>query len=119
MIEPLIARVFYTRNIAHVTHWRSQSFSQHMSLGEFYDEVIEKLDSFVESYQGRFELISGNIPAPAIVPGLDIIAQLQSDADFIQANRMELSQGVDALGNLLDDLSDTYLHTIYKLKNLK
>ena len=117
MIEDLIARVFYSRNLAHVTHWKTQSFSQHMSLGEFYGNVIEKLDDLVERFQGRFELI-GAVPAPAIAEG-DILTHLVAEAAWIEANRDDIAQGVSEIGNLIDELSGVYLEAIYKLRNLK
>jgi hypothetical protein len=66
MIEQLISRVFYARNLAHFAHWRAKgdgSFAKHMALGEFYDGVIDTIDPLVEAYQGAYELI-GAIPVP-------------------------------------------------------
>ena len=68
MIEQLISRVFYARNLAHFDHWRTKSYAQHKALGKFYDEIIEALDALVEAHQGLNGLI-GNIPAPADTAG--------------------------------------------------
>ena len=45
MIEQLISRVFYARNLAHFEHWRTKSYSQHKALGSFYDDVIDAVDT--------------------------------------------------------------------------
>ena len=66
MIEELISRVFYARNLAHFEHWRAKgegSYAKHIALGEFYDGVIDTIDPLVEAYQGAFDLIKA-IPAP-------------------------------------------------------
>lgn len=120
MIEQLISRVFYARNVAHFEHWRAKgdgSFSKHMALGSFYDDVIEALDSLVEAYQGAFELI-GNIPAPE-TPKRDVLALLENDADWIEENHEDICKGNRAVANLIDSVTGVYLSTIYKLRNLK
>lgn len=120
MIEELISRVFYARNVAHFEHWRAKgdgSFAKHMSLGEFYDDVIDAIDKLVEAYQGAFELI-GNIPAPK-VSERDVLKLLEADADWIEENHESICKRNRAVGNLVDGVTDTYLTTIYKLRNLK
>lgn len=120
MIEQLISRVFYARNVAHFEHWRATgagSFSKHMALGSFYDEIIEAIDDLVEAYQGAFELI-GNIPAPETTKG-DILKLLEADAAWIEENHEGICQGNRAVANLIDTLTGVYLSTIYKLRNLK
>jgi DNA-binding ferritin-like protein len=120
MIEQLISRVFYARNVAHFEHWRATgtgSFSKHMALGSFYDDVIEAIDDLVEAYQGAFELV-GTIPAPE-TPKTDILSLLSADADWIEENHEDICQGNRAVANLIDTLTGVYLSTIYKLRNLK
>lgn len=120
MIEQLISRVFYARNVAHFEHWRAKgdgSFAKHMSLGDFYDDVIDAIDKLVEVYQGAFELI-GNIPAPKVTER-DVLKLLEDDAAWIEENHESICKGNRAVGNLVDGVTDTYLTTIYKLRNLK
>lgn len=117
MIEQLIARVFHTRNVSHWSHWRTKSYSEHQALGSFYDDVIDELDSLVEAHQGVFDLV-GQIPAPDS-KGADILALLQDDAAWIEEHHDEICGGNHAIANLIDGLTDVYLRTIYKLRNLK
>ena len=117
MIEQLISRVFYARNLAHFDHWRTKSFSQHMALGTFYDEIIEALDALVEAHQGLNGLI-GNIPAPADTAG-DSLKILKADAAWIEKNHEEICGGNRAIANLIDTVTGIYLSTIYTLENLK
>ena len=120
MIEQLISRVFYARNVAHFEHWRATgtgSFAKHQALGSFYDDVIDAIDALVEAYQGAFELI-GNIPAPSPPKG-DVLALLEADAAWIEENHESVCNGNRAVANLIDTLTAVYLSTIYKLRNLK
>lgn len=120
MIEQLISRVFYARNLAHFDHWRATgvgSFAKHMALGTFYDEIIEAIDALVEAHQGQYGLI-GNIPAPADTAG-DSLKILKADAAWIEEHHEEICGGNRAIGNLIDTVTGVYLSTIYKLENLK
>ena len=117
MIEQLISRVFYARNLAHYEHWRTKSYAQHKALGKFYDGVIEALDALVEAYQGLNGLI-GSIPSPTDTKG-DSLKILKADAEWIEANHEEICGGNRAVANLIDNVTGIYLSTIYKLENLK
>jgi len=116
MIEQLIARAFASRNCAHLTHWKTRSLAEHLATGEFYDAVIDIVDNLVETYQGNFGLI-GEVPL-ADHAG-DILACLEADAIWMDENDDEITREVDALENILQELTALYLKTIYKLKYLK
>lgn len=119
MIEQLISRVFYARNLAHFEHWRATgtgSYAKHKALGSFYDDIIDAVDALVEAYQGAFDII-GSIPAPKA--GNDVLAVLEADAEWIEQHHEEICQGNRAVANLIDSVTGTYLSAIYKLENLK
>lgn len=120
MIEELISRVFYARNLAHFEHWRAKgegSFAKHSALGDFYDGVIDALDPLVEAYQGAFELV-GPIPAPKDMHNA-CLKCLEADAEWIEEHHEEICKGNRAVANLIDTLTAVYLSAIYKLRNLK
>jgi DNA-binding ferritin-like protein len=116
MIEQLISRVFYARNLAHFAHWRAKgegSAAKHEALGEFYPAVIEAIDPLVEAY----ELI-GAIPVPGEMQ-TDILKCLESDAAWIEANHDKISKGNRAVANLIDGVTAVYLSAIYQLRYLR
>jgi hypothetical protein len=117
MIEQLISRVFYARNLAHFAHWRTKSYAQHQALGGFYDGVIDAIDPLVEAYQGAYDLI-GAIPVPGEMEK-DALKCLESDAEWIEKNHEKICKGNRAVGNLVDGVTEVYLSAIYKLRNLK
>lgn len=119
MIEELIARVFYARNVAHFEHWRAEGvggYARHQALGEFYDEVIDALDKLVEAYQGAFGII-GTVPAPKTKAD-DILLILVEDAEWTEKNHDKICKGNRAVANLIDGVTGVYLTTTYKLRNL-
>jgi DNA-binding ferritin-like protein len=120
MIEELISRVFYARNVAHFEHWRAKgegSYAQHKTLGKFYDGIIDAIDRLVEVYQGAFSLI-GNIPATKVTEP-DVLKLLEADAAWIEEHHEDICKGNRAVANLIDGVTEVYLTTIYKLRNLK
>lgn len=117
MIEDLISRVFYARNLAHWAHWRTKSYAQHQALGGFYDDVIDALDELIEAHQAVHGLV-GDIPAPA-AKGSEILPVLRSDAAWIEQNHEKICEDNRAIANLIDGVTGVYLKAIYKLENLK
>lgn len=120
MLEQLIERVFATRNAAHLAHWKATgpgSYARHSALGDFYGSAIDTLDRLVEASQGFFGIIGDVSDAPSQQFG-DILGRLTVDLAWITANRDGICQGVPALENILDDLTDLYATTIYKLRFL-
>lgn len=116
MIEELIAKVFCARNETHLAHWRTKSFAQHMALGDFYDGVIDLLDTLVEAYQGNFGII-GKVKYETEEYD-DCVKCLTEQVTWIANHRSQIAQEVDALENIVDEITGLYLKTLYKLENL-
>ena len=116
MIEQLVAKTFATRNAAHLQHWKTKSYAEHMALATFYDEVIDLVDSLVEAYQGAFGLM-GAVDIKQIPPN-NITTHLAKEVMWLNEYRSKCTKGLPALENLMDSIDDLYLSTIYKLKNL-
>lgn len=116
MIEELVSRVFTARDVAHREHLRSRSFAQHMALGDFYDGVIDQIDTIVECYQGNFGLL-GDYQVETSPVG-NITTWLQAELDWIATHRGALANGSTSIENLLDGLLEIYQRTIYKLTYL-
>lgn len=117
MIAELIARIFATRNAAHLEHWRIKSGYNHETLGGFYTTVIDKLDRVVEANIALFEsALPDDFPAQKRVK--DIVAHMEDDLLWIGQNRKELGGKVSAIDNMLQDLEGVFIDALFKLKNL-
>lgn len=120
MIKEFLGRVISTQNSVKLAHWSAKgpgSYAKHSALGELYDEITDKLDYFVEVYQGAFGLVA-DIEIPES-EDIDILPRIKRDISWIQENRDEISGDVAALGNIVDEIVGIYLHKYYKLENLK
>ena len=114
----LIGLLFLGRNVAHSVHLNTRSYSKHVALNTFYDEIIDRADAFAEAYQGRHGLI-GPIAIPAAKKTTNIIDFLQGQLDDIEKCRYEVVDKSDSsLQQLIDNIVELYLSTLYKLRFL-
>ena len=49
----------------------------------------------------------------------DVLKLLEADADWIEEHHEDICKGNRAVANLVDGVTEVYLTTIYKLRNLK
>ena len=114
----LVGLLFLGRNVAHSVHLNTRSYSKHVALNTFYDEVVDAADKFAEAYQGRHGLI-GPIAIPAAKKTTNIIDFLQSQVDEIEKGRYDVCDKTDTpLQNIIDEIIGLYLSTLYKLRFL-
>ena len=113
-----VGMLFLARDVAHSVHLNTRSFSKHMALNTFYDEIIELADGFAEAYQGRYGLI-GPISLMSAKKTGNIVEFLQDQLDEIEAGRYDVCKKDDTpLQNLIDGIIELYLTTLYKLRFL-
>ena len=117
MIEDLVSRVFAMRNAAHLAHWSTKSYAEHKALGMFYSELIGKIDSIIEAYQGWFGLI-GEVRM-IVMSKKDIAEAIRTNLTWMGTNRDKICKKNTMMENLIDDLMQLYSTTHYKLVNLK
>ncbi len=113
-----VGLLFLGRNVAHSVHLNTRSYSKHVALNTFYDEVVDAADKFAEAYQGRHGLI-GPIAIPAAKKTTNIIDFLQSQVDEIEKGRYDVCDKTDTpIQNIIDEIVGLYLSTLYKLRFL-
>ena len=113
-----VGMLFLARDVAHSVHLNTRSFSKHMALNTFYDEIVELADGFAEVYQGRYGLI-GPISLMSAKKTNNIIEFLEDQVAEIEKIRYEVADKTDTpLQNLIDGIVELYLSTLYKLKFL-
>jgi hypothetical protein len=103
---------------AHILHFQSLSYSQHMALGAYYDEVSDLVDGFVEAFQGKYGLLT-NYKADYQLPDSNPVVYLTYLKDEVATLRRmpkfpqdsELQNEVDTIANLINS-------TLYKLRFL-
>jgi hypothetical protein len=102
----------------HIHHLGTDSYSQHMALGEFYVELDKRADKFMEAYQGRYSKII--FAEKALFLGENGLELVQYICDQIEYYRNGVGFPQDSeLQNIVDELLDLADSTKYKLRFLK
>ena len=102
----------------HIHHLGTDSYSQHMALGEFYVELDKRADKFMEAYQGRYSKII--FAEKALFLGENGLELVQYICDQIESYRKMPGFPQDSeLQNIVDELLDLADSTKYKLRFLK
>jgi len=113
-----VGLLFLARDVAHSVHLNTRSFSKHMALNIFYDRIIDAADDFTEAYQGRHGLI-GPVTLMSAKKQGNIIEFLEDSLKQIEDARYEVVDKSDmSLQQLIDNIIEIYLRTLYKLKYL-
>jgi DUF1680 family protein len=113
-----IGILFLARDVTHSVHLNTRSYSKHVALNIFYDRIIGAADDFAEAYQGRYGLI-GPITLNSAKKTANIIEFLQDSLAQIEAARYQVCDESDStLQQLIDNIIEVYLRTLYKLKFL-
>ena len=113
-----VGLLFLARDVTHSVHLNTRSFSKHTALNIFYDRIIGAADDFAESYQGRHGLI-GPITLQSAKKTNNVIEFLEDSLKQIEDARYEVCDKTDtSLQQLIDNIIEIYLRTLYKLKLL-
>lgn len=110
-----IAQSFAVRTAAHLLHLSSTSYAQHVALGGFYDALPGLVDRYAEAYMGMDGLIK-SFPAKTPPTGTPV-GVLEDYLEFVQAEQGEDES--EALENILAEIEELTLNSLYKLRHLK
>jgi hypothetical protein len=113
-----IGLLFLARDVTHSVHLNTRSYSKHKALNIFYDRIIGVADDFAEAYQGRYGLI-GPISLHSARKTTNVIEFLEDSLKEIEDARYKVCDKDDStLQQLIDNIIEVYLRTLYKLKFL-
>jgi hypothetical protein len=113
-----VGLLFLARDVTHSVHLNTRSYSKHVALNIFYDRIIGAADDFAEAYQGRHGLM-GPITLHSAKKTSNVIEFLEDSLKEIEDCRYEVADKSDSsLQQLIDNIIEIYLRTLYKLRFL-
>jgi DNA-binding ferritin-like protein len=113
-----VGMLFLARDVAHSVHLNTRSYAKHKALQKFYDNIIDLADEFAETYQGR-NGIMGPISLMSAKKTTNIIEFLENQLNEIEEDRYKVCPKEDTtLQQLIDNIIQLYLSTLYKLRFL-
>ena len=114
-----IGVLFLSRTVAHQLHLKTNSFSEHMALNTFYEEIVDHADGRAEQWQGEQEELL-DIPTLAAKDATDPLKYMKETLKWIENNRYEAFEKTDtSIQNDIDNVVKLFRSTIYKLRFLK
>jgi len=110
--------LFLARDVVHSVHLNTRSYAKHKALQKFYENIIDLADDFAETAQGRYGLI-GPISLMSAKKTTNVIEFLEGQLAEIEEARYDICDKTDTpLQQLIDNIVELYLRTLYKLKYL-
>lgn len=112
--------IFLSSSIqAQIFHRQTKSFSEHMTLGSYYDEVIELIDGLTESFQGKYDILTDYSSFAYVnYTGLNEVISYFEELSH-QLTVLRTSVPDSFIQNQIDGLEELVYSTLYKLRNLK
>lgn len=121
----LFSKLFESREMAHVYHLQVKgdmgSHASHTALNDYYDGILDIIDTLVEIYQGQYDIVEGyeNIDTTG-TKTKDPIDYFKELAQFVKDCRFEaLSKDDTHLQNIVDEVVALIYKTLYKLRFTK
>jgi hypothetical protein len=120
IIGQFVSTLLASRTQAHIFHLQTPSFAAHKALNDYYDEIVGITDSLVESYQGKYGIITGygNIALQEYESCEAIIMFFETLCMYIEKSRTVICQD-SYIQNQIDEVVALIKSTIYKLRFLK
>lgn len=113
-----IAVMLHSATATHFMHLATKSYAEHVALAGYYDAIVELVDQFAETFQGRYGVISlAQYPNGFKVPE-EPVKYAETLQSFVRGTRENLPEDTD-LQNIVDEIQGEVTTLLYKLKNLK
>ena len=115
----LISLLFHSITQVHTFHFQTKTYSEHKALQKYYEGIVDLVDSLVESYQGKYGIISGyenyNIDRYKNTEStIKYLSELYSKIENLRSCCKD-----SFIQNQIDTLCELINSTNYKLKFLK
>lgn len=119
VIGTFVSTLLHSATLTHLMHFKTKSYSEHVALGAYYEEIPDLVDRLVESIQGAYETIIE--PYPSMFGNGnndDALSYMISLRNYVKDYRGQMPQDSE-IQNEIDNISNLLNQTVYKLKFLK
>jgi hypothetical protein len=117
-IGTFVSTLLHSATITHLMHFKSKSYSEHVALAAYYDEIPELVDGLVESIQGAYETIIEPYPSMFGTGDAGALPYMVSLRNYVRDYREQMPQDSE-IQNEIDNIATLLNQTVYKLKFLK
>jgi hypothetical protein len=94
------------------------SYAAHIALQGYYEGIVPLIDGLVESYQGRYGILTGYAMIGQIKEDNSFVMYFQALSQFVEKIRTQVPSD-SYIQNEIDNVVNLIESTRYKLNNLK
>lgn len=116
----LVGTLMQSRNQAHIYHLQVTgpgSHAAHLALQAYYEGIIPLIDGLVESYQGKYGILTGYAMSASLREDGNFASYFEALCMFVEKARQGIPQD-SFLANQVDTIVELINSTKYKLKFL-
>jgi len=118
------SKLFESREMAHIYHLQVNgeqgSHAAHTALGEYYDGILDFIDTLIETYQGQYGIVDGyDVIDTNDTRTKEKIEYFEGLVEFVKHGRKAISAEDTHLQNIIDEVVALIYRTLYKLKFTK
>jgi hypothetical protein len=115
----MVATLLHSQTQVHIFHLQTKTYSEHKALQKYYEGIDGLVDGIVESYQGKYEIITGykTIKTVDYKSTEQVISYFKELDENIEKNRTSVKESY--IQNQIDTVQELIYSTLYKLRFLK
>jgi hypothetical protein len=118
------SKLFESREMAHIYHLQVNgeqgSHAAHTALGEYYDGILDFIDTLIETYQGQYGIVDGyDVIDTNDTRTKEKVEYFEGLVEFVKHGRKSISAEDTHLQNIIDEVVALIYRTLYKLKFTK
>jgi hypothetical protein len=115
----LVSRLLDSQRQVHIFHLQTKSFAEHKALQDYYDAIGDIVDGIVESYQGKYGIVTGwkSIGTAEYQSAEQVITYLKGLSE--ETSKYYNISKDTYIQNQLDEVTALINSTLYKLRFLK
>lgn len=114
----MVCRMLHSQTQVHIFHLGTKSYAEHKALQGYYEGIDELVDGIVESYQGKYGLLSSykSYKNQTYKNKKQVLKYFVELLNVIEENRDSVDDSY--LQNQIDTVQELIYSTMYKLKFL-
>jgi len=123
VLGQFISTLLSSRVQTQILHWQVGgvgSDAAHRALEFYYDNIMPIVDDLVESYQGKYDIITGyrNMDLMEFTDCSDLVKYFTALGMFLERIQNQMPQD-SYIQNQIDEITTLTYKTLYRLKQLK
>ena len=122
-VVKFFSKLFESREMAHVFHLQAKggesSNAVHTALQTYYEDILDQIDTLIETYQGQHGIVDGYETIDTNVSNTEVLPYFEGLAEEIKHLRKSISEEDTHLHSIIDDIVCLIYQTLYRLKFIK